>query len=312
MTVITPGWELSKGQDGVISLSLRGAVTAEMIDATRGKAFSRVVLGYGLWQGLDFLRGRAIDHLVVRGEHVDWETVSTWTGLRVLVLEGTLKTPVDFSAFGELKFLDGYSDAAMDRSLPTARSLTALRLHKASVAGVDALATLPNLRAVSVVQATKLATASRALTSPGLHYAEFVRCTALVEIGDLSSCSNLAALNFERCNKLDDVREIAAAPVLREFLLDTKEVSSLRPLAKASTLERLRFDCQIADGDLSFLFEMPNLRFCLFQPHKNFNRSMNEVREHFEGRGHDQLALRKTLMRFPFPSEFSKESASVA
>lgn len=308
MTQITPDWEFSTGADGVVTLSLRGSVTAGMIDATRGKRFSRLVLGYGIWQGLDFLRGRDIEHLVVRGEQVDWDTVTTWSRLRVLVLEGSLKTPIDFSAFPDLQFLDGYSDAAMDRSLPGARSLVALRLHKASMAGIEAFAKLPNLRALSVVQGTKLTLASRALESPGLRYAEFVRCTGIGEIGDLSRCSDLVALNFERCNKIADVREVATAPALREFLLDTAEVPTLRPLAAAPALERLRFDCRIADGDLSFLFDMPKLRFCLFRPSRNFNRSMDEVREHLEREGHDQAALRKTLMRFPFPGEFGKSA----
>ncbi len=69
-------------------------------------------------------------------------------------------------------------------------------------------------------------------------------------------------------------------------------------------IEKLRFDCQVEDGDLGFLSRTPGLRFCLYNNAKNFNVTASHMQKRLTGRGHDQDAPRDSLSRFPIPSEF--------
>jgi hypothetical protein len=260
------------------------------------------VLSYGAWPSLDFFRGQEISHLVIRSSDVDWAGVSALQSLQALVLEGAFEPTIEFKELRKLEFLEAYWDRELSSRLSGAGSLRALRLHKAPEAAADIVKGLSRLESLSIVQATNLRYLSSTI-GPAVRFAEFTRCSKLEKIGDLSSASSLDCMNIVRCSAITSVDDATSAPYLKELLFNVRQVSSLKSLENAN-LEKLRFDCQVEDGDLRFLLQMPRLRFCLFKKARNFNVSVAEVQKVLTERGNDQVALRDQLSHFPFPSEF--------
>ncbi len=283
------------------NLILRGGLTGEIAKEIAGLDFSRVVLDYGSWPDLSVFRGKPIKSMLIRGEDLDWRTINSLGQMVALELQTPAKIGIDASLLNRLIYLAATWDKYAATWLKESSSLKALNLC-GGVPSLKALAGLTSLDALMIIKSTRLVSLD-GIEKLGLSYAEFVQCGKLADLADLSRCVRLACFNFEACKSLHDVSALTAAPSLREVLVQIGEVPTLLPLA-ASTIEKLRLDCRVADGNLDFLFQMPALKFCLFKDAKTYNHRLANVQRYLEGKGFAQKLLRDSLRRFPAPRDF--------
>jgi hypothetical protein len=285
------------------NLVLRGALTSEIVAEIQELDFSRVVLSYGRWSDLTALRGHKIRHLLIRGEAVDWKSICGFKDLISLAIEGDARPELDAELLSRLRFLSAYWDRCLNSALVPTSSLRALEL-RGPLPSLRSLPSLSGLNALRVIQSPKLLSLDGVEAFGALEYAEFSRCVNLESVGDLRGCEKLECLNFFSCNKLRDFINLSSAPVLRELSLEIGAVDSLAELANSGTIESLRFDCKISDGDLDFIYRMPALKFCLFKNAKNFNRKAEDVQAFLQGKGFDQKRLRAAIRRFPLAGDY--------
>lgn len=285
------------------NLILRGGLTAEIAQQIADLDFSRVVLDQGSWGDLSALRGKPVKSMLVRGVDLDWKTINGLDQLVTLELETPAKIGIDPALLNRLQYLAATWDAKTAGWLTESSSLKALNLY-GGIPSLRALSGLRSLDALLVIKSTRLLSLD-GIEQMNLSYAEFAHCSKLNELADLSPCERLACLNVESCKGLHAVPELALAPSLREVLIQIGDVQTLSPLA-ASTIQRLRFDCRVVDGNLDFLFEMPALAFCLFKDARTYNRRLAEVQLYLERKGFAQSELRDSLRRFPSPHDFSR------
>jgi hypothetical protein len=283
------------------NLILRYAMTEQIARQIAGLDFTRVVLGHGSWPDLSALRGKPIRSMLIRGGDLDWTTINSMEHLNTLELETPEKVELDSALLNRLLYLALTWDKHAQNGLKESSSLKALNVY-GGIPSLKALAGLNKLEALMVIKSTKLVSLD-GIEELSLSYAEFVQCGKLAALADLARCDRLFSLNLEACKGLHDVAALATAPNLREVLVQTGEVSTLSHLA-SSSIEKLRFDCHIADGNLDFLFQMPRLKYCLFKDAKQQNHCLSDVQRFLEGKGFTQKPLRDSLKRFPAPQEF--------
>lgn len=106
-------------------------------------------------------------------------------------------------------------------------------------------------------------------TLPKLEYVSFYANQKVTELWNMTENRSLIGLCIEDFLKLTSIKEIETAPALKEFkignaIFGKMVVDSLMPLANTK-IERLSFTGKaIADNDLSFLENMPNLKMFEF------------------------------------------------
>lgn len=285
------------------NLVLRGGLTAEIASQITDLDFNRVVLDHGSWEDLSVLRGRPVRSMLVRGVDLDWETINGLDQLVTLELETPAAVRIDSKLLNRLQYLAATWDGGAVDWLTESLSLKALNLY-GGVPSLELLSGLRNLEALLVIKSTKLRSLD-GIQRMNLSYAEFANCSKLSELADFSRCERLSCLNFESCKGLHSVSALASAPSLREVLIQIGEVQTLSTLS-ASTIEMLRFDCHVADGNLDFLFDMPRLQFCLFRDARRYSHRLAEIQLYLERKGFPQKALLESLSRFPAPRDFTQ------
>jgi len=110
-----------------------------------------------------------------------------------------------------------------------------------------------------------------------LKYLEIDYAKNMSNIDDLAGCSSLIGLDLQNCPNINDLsalKEIKNLKLLK--LWNCRNISSLKWLENTK-VEYLNFySSNISDGDLSFISNMPNLKYLRFQNKRHYNRKPSD------------------------------------
>lgn len=243
-----------------------------------------VLADLGWWRrpDLGFLDDlRSVEELRVTAHVVkDLSGLERMTWLRELRLHGYCSGRLNVGVFTELR------RATIDwnpkfHGLEKCRQLKALCLHRGNDDAVAAVAQLPRLRDLEIVNtnATRFAGVWRATRLRRLRLALVPRLNDRAFRG-IRRLTRLQEVEVGSCSHVSDLTPIAGCSDLRRLLLETRGVfASLAPLSRLKRLEELYLSGRVADGDLSVVVGLPRLRVFSAPNRKDYSPTAASVDE---------------------------------
>jgi hypothetical protein len=151
--------------------------------------------------------------------------------------------------------LDEYKGHSIPQ-LANLRSLVRLVLGNSALQDISSLIELHSLYELRLQNMRKLSDLSPLLECPSIVSLSLQGSRHFTSLDSLSNLTKLRRIDFSSCGSID----------------------SLAPLRNIQTLENVIFydDTTIADGDLSSLDELPNLKYVAFRNRRHYNRKMDD------------------------------------
>jgi len=147
----------------------------------------------------------------------------------------------------------------------------------------------PSLEPIEcLTKLSTLALTSRTLTSlSGIHHLKSLAtldaysCTKLQSIDELKNCrETLLTIVLDSCKQFRSLNPLRVLEKLRHLSINNcGALDSILPLENCKDLSLLRFwgDTKLADGDLSFLTKLPNLKTLAFTPRRHYSHTPIEL-----------------------------------
>lgn len=251
----------------------------EIIRAERLTALSIRVLDndLGFLRRLTDLRG-----LVLNGDNIrELRTLEELTDLETLTLNTPRRPRLDlkFEAFPALKRIGLYWNAGFE-SLFSCASLEELWVFSPPDVDLKRFGMLDSLRRLELSEGRRLKQTTGIERLARLTFLGLYLQQGLQRLAGVNELSSLVELALENCKSLKSIDAVSALTGLNTLkLADCGEISSLRPLANLSNLERFFAwgSTRIADGDLSVLTRLPQLRKIAMRSRREYRPSVEEV-----------------------------------
>lgn len=267
----------------VPTLVLKGEWCAEVAEYMRcNRIIGLRLSGYMGWRSADlnFLREvPSVEYLDILTTTLnDISGLYALKQLTYLSLEG--KTPaICFSEFPRLKTLAlGRVSARLHNELTNAKSLRKLGITGPTNRALMNLHHLPILQDLGVARA-KIEDLEFVDSTPALRKLSLVACNRLARLTGLERATELTVLLIEQAKVLCDIRSVGHLERLRTLVLNQcPNIRTIKSLAGLRNLETvgLMQTTNIADGDLSPLLTLPNLRNATFIDRPHYSHSNQE------------------------------------
>lgn len=185
---------------------------------------------------------------------------------------------VDFTKLPQLKicYLYWWKEAS---SIFKCNWLKELYLDELKVKSVNELEGIKNLKLLEklVICNSNIKSLSWLKSLKNLKELELINCRSLSDFSELSTLVNLKKLQIEGCSKLRDLTFLKFLPDLEWLdLSNNREITSISSLATANNLKILFMtgSTSIADGDLRYLADLPQLAILSFTGKKHYTHKL--------------------------------------
>lgn len=192
------------------------------------------------------------------------------------------KTKIDFLSFPFLKHcsLEWRRGA---ESIFECRSLESLFINRYKGSSSEPFARLTNLKKLSVLNAplNEIENFKKLEELRSLRIANLPQLTSLFGLDKLK---HLRHLDVSTCKKIDSLEPLSELIAL-DFLSvsDLGDIPSLRPIRHLKNLDTLLFteSTNIKDGDISILFDLPQLKLVSFMNRRHYSNKREEFARNF-------------------------------
>lgn len=212
---------------------------------------------------LDSLQGLPLEYLFVVGVAADAAVVNTMTNLRGLSLD-RLTGSLSLSRLPNLEWFGIVESAAgqLEQLLRDGHSrLRWLSVGKYREPSLSALAGLPQLTHLSVINSRSLASLAGIGRLPRLRALELAICPKLDALDGIDRTPTLQKLVLDTCNRIENLDPLASVAHLRVLQIEMRSPPSLGPLVGHSTLEFVWLvGGKRPAGEIETLLENPRLR----------------------------------------------------
>lgn len=148
--------------------------------------------------------------------------------------------------------------------------------YKATTSFLDSIGGMLNLEVLSMHR-PKFIALDGINKLNDLRYLEIDYAKNLSNISDLAGCSSLTGLDLQNCPNLKDLSALTELDNLKILnLWNCRNIDSLGWL-QDTQVEYLNFySSNIIDGDLSFISNMPNLKYLRFENKRHYNKKQRD------------------------------------
>lgn len=234
-------------------------------DALRDEVVARGVRALDLpapLADLAFLHGLALEFLRVASTNVDIAPVNACGSLRALALDSWTGA-LDVGALPGLEWfaVTEVEPGQLDQLTgPGHHRLHHLSVGRCRERGLEALASIPRLVHLEIVDARSLSSLAAVSGLADLRKLDLVLCRALAALDGLEAAAGLTSLVLENCNRIGDLGVVAALPALRALKVDMRRPPSLLPLVGHPSLEYLQLvGGRRPEGEVTALLDNPAL-----------------------------------------------------
>lgn len=115
---------------------------------------------------------------------------------------------------------------------------------------------------------------------PNIRDLELFRCRKLTSLETIEVAASLRKLRLGQCPGVSELSPISRLTELRTLEMEScREIQSLKPIANCKKLRRLQVagETTILDGDLRFLFKLPDLKEILLRHRKHYSHTDDEL-----------------------------------
>ena len=214
---------------------------------------------------------------------VDWRLqddtpISELEELEYLQLNTLCKNNLDFSRLVRLTRCSLHWRKSA-QSLFESNSVRELLVDRFTQKTAEPFARLKSIRSLSILNAASLSDISDLGRLSNLEYLLLSGLPRLSSLQGLGAALRLQKISINRCRAIRDVEPLATLPALESLELDDDgRISSLSPLRYAMELRSLRLSgsTNVEDGELGFVFGLPNLRELAFVPRKHYSNDLTD------------------------------------
>lgn len=313
INALKPEFEYRDDAYGSKSLFLKGGISSEARIILKEKVVEKLVLGPGNWVDIDelLLQKANIKRLLVEEDVMDWDVISQLENVRAITFLNKPSSGPNFNKLRKLRYLElfWYDDLAKD--LSNHPCLEALKLNDYKGIDIKLLGNLPSLTHLMLVDARRLISLNGFSGLKNLRHCELDSCPKLEDISQLSQAKNINFLYVSGCKKINDFTSIENLKNLNEIIWGS-EIESIGWMRNLKSLKYFRLNCAVKDGDLKFLYDLPELQFALFNNKRNFNVKCKEIQKYLESKGYDLEKLRFSGAQFPGARDFFKSNGTAS
>lgn len=218
--------------------------------------------------------------LDVLGEYTALGAIADCPELEWLTLDTDSKEPVPWARLRNLRRIGTGWRPDLGELFDAGVPLTDVTLTGYPGTDLGPLLSIRSLAELHLAHARRLTTLAGLSALPDLRVLDLAYCAKLADFTELTSLTGLVALDIDHCKQFTDLEPAAAATGLRRLNVDSANtVPTLAPLRRLTSLEEVVIgDTKVADGDLSPLEELPNLRTLVFSPRRHYNRTLDQFR----------------------------------
>ncbi len=299
---LKPNCVVGKTTAGSVRMILKEGLSNEIIDYLRSpeSEVDYFDIEFGNWSDLERLLEfkNKINKLSVSEELTDWSVISKFTELKKLTIDAKFKNcNIDFSKLKKLKHMQTYWNDSYDKYLKGNKTLKTLFITNYQGENMSLLGDMENLQYLELYRSRKLKSLQGIEKIKNLNFFEANGCSKLTDVSALTSLKKLKALSLSNCTKNNDYEILKQLRVIDEMYLGG-ELNSLKWITSIKTLTRLKFDCKLVNGDLSFLYDMPELKHVRFNNKRNYTVKIADIQSYLEDKGYDQKEFRRTSAAF--------------
>ena len=274
-------------------LWIKDALTKESINAIATEDYDGLQIGEGDWHNIDtLLKYKAkIKDLSIQTQQLDWKLISKFTYLESIYIDGWFKCNLEFQKFKNLRVLHSYWNDGYDKVLKDLENLVSLNIIGLKSENLETLGNMPNLKSLILVKSRKISSLKNIANFKKLEYLEIVSSGNLSDYSELEQLTKLRVLYLDNCKKEYDYSVLGQLQNIDKIII-TGAMKNFQWVKKLKTLRILRFNCTIEEGDLGFLYDMPNLELIYFNDRRNFSIKAKEMYKYLTEKGYNQEILK--------------------
>lgn len=293
MIKLKPNCTIDKLPNGQIRVRMKEGLSEEIKFYLINEPFDKIDIGEGDWSDLEVMLqcSSKIKLLSIGTNNVDWDVISKLDSLERLFIRGKFKGCPELHSLSNLKHLSVYWSDCYEENCKNLSDLVSLDLVGFGCSNLEPLGRMDSLEYLSIQSSRKLNSLNGISNCSKLKFVEIEGSTALSNAEGLTRLPNLEYLRLANCKSDYDYSFLSQLSSLKEISL-SGEMKDLKCLRGLASLEMIRFDCKLDDGELDFLYEMPKLKFVLFNNKKNYSVKIKDIQKHLEEKGFDQASLR--------------------
>jgi hypothetical protein len=201
----------------------------------------------------------------------DITVIQKLTGLKGLAIGSPTPVHIDFAPFSRLERV-GFSWGEGVSSIllcTTLRSLYLYRFAGSDLSGFKSLSGLCRLR----LTCSDIASVNGIGAMTNLEELWLQRASSLTSLDGIEDLCELRTLWLETCKKVGSIDPIHAIVTLEDIILrGCGNIESLKPIKDLKKLKSIAFTgTNVLDGDLSYLYDLPNLAEAYFDNRKHYS-----------------------------------------
>ena len=222
---------------------------------------------------LDFLRGLEIYNWDVK----DISPIQNLDQLESIGLQCGLKCEIDFTVFSNLNNCYLSWKPKCD-SLFSCSSLKSLNIENYPHKDFIPLKQLKKLEILKITS-RKLEVLKGIEVLKEIENFDLYNCQQLLSLEGIENLKHLSTLQIDTCKKINDVKPVGTSKKLKNFYLDNcGKIQTLQPLKNCKELKKVFFidSTNVEDGDLAFLFSLPNLGKVAFANRRHYSHKRED------------------------------------
>lgn len=286
---------------GEISILVKDTLSDEIIDYIANKPFDELSLSYGSWQDVNRLikYKDKIKQLHIASDDIDWQSVSELSYIESIHIDigAQGKCSLAFNKLIHLKHLHSDWCKGFEQTLKNLNKLKSLVIDGYKEEDLNTLEKMNSLEFLELRGTRTLKSLNAINRFKNLRYLEIDNCGKLADVSAAVELPKLESLWLDKCKMENDYSVLESLSSINEVFIGGA-MHDLKWLKKLKTLTMLRLDCRLEDGELDFLYDMPNLKFVLFNNKRNFSVKIKDIQKYLTDKGHNQEELRMTGLTF--------------
>ena len=279
-----------------VRLWIKDQLTKESINAIATKKFSFIKIDDGDWRDLDILLEykSKITNLIINTKNLDWNIISKFVDLEELDVRPSFKCNIEFEKLEKLRKLTISWNNGYEKLVTNLNNLVSLAISNLNCSSLETFGNMQNLKSFGIIHSRKISSLKNIGNFKKLEYIWLQGCGKLNDYSELALLPNLKVLRLDNCKKEYDYSVLGQLQNIDKIIIGGA-MKDFQWVKKLKTLRILRFNCTIEEGDLGFLYDMPNLELIYFNDRHNFSIKAKDMHNHLTEKGYDQEALKNEI-----------------